>query len=251
MPVFHSGETGSIPVGGIKGAVESAPFFWLFWKNHQGKSVFRIMKRPTKYLQKTSLEDVLDAWFEENVKSELQEDMEIEVLGRRVARAQQERERKSVAQERIGREWGLVKGLLTPKELYDIVVRECHASEGMRDCIEYGIKEFQANDRLNYTEQRFCGALGFGGKLRFNRFDGYYVDSHPDDQTPESWRMECAANKAILRLTIERLDHILAAREVVQSATQLAANSALIDEPECTRVPAIWRSAREDGTNES
>lgn len=80
--------------------------------------------------------------------------------------------------------------------IYDVVVQECGARESERpDFVQQS--KFGTPDSCR--EWRFCGALGFGGKLRDRRFtyDGlprFYVDCYREDETPERRKMIDAAN---------------------------------------------------------
>ncbi len=79
------------------------------------------------------------------------------------------------------------------KEIYDILVETCGASESAR-------KQFYAVWPCD--EFRFQGELGFGGKIRKNN-DKIYVDYYPEDRSDEREMMCAAANYALKR--IERM----------------------------------------------
>lgn len=98
-------------------------------------------------------------------------------------------------------------------EVWDILVRECGAAEGGREdyCRKVAASGWP-------QEWRFCGALGFGGKVRHDPHgDRLYVDCYREDETPERRAAMAAANDALLRaqpcaadVTLRDADHNLA-----------------------------------------
>lgn len=85
----------------------------------------------------------------------------------------------------------------TANAIYDICVKTCGASEGHRDqFVDYLTEE---HDRYEF---RFCGKLGFGGKLYHSR-SGTYVSCYSEDETPERRAMIEKANADIRELLPE------------------------------------------------
>lgn len=83
---------------------------------------------------------------------------------------------------------------LTPERanaLYDLLVRLAGAPENHR------VRFVCHFEGANPTDEwRFCGALGLGGKLTYDR-DGYRVTCYQEDLTPERQQMIERANEAL------------------------------------------------------
>jgi hypothetical protein len=80
----------------------------------------------------------------------------------------------------------------TANEIYDILIATCRAQESNRDqFVRY------LGEKHDHYEFRFCGALGFGGKLYLDRFSGLRVDCYREDRTPERESMIADANSAL------------------------------------------------------
>lgn len=76
----------------------------------------------------------------------------------------------------------------TANEIYDVLVRECGAPEGMRESF------LAVMTRPGETsEYRFIGDLGFGGKFR-NTNNRFYVDCYSEHVTEARTQMIDAAN---------------------------------------------------------
>ena len=84
----------------------------------------------------------------------------------------------------------LEEGPEVANKIYDILVEECGAWEGDRDMFLFHFKDI--------TEYRFCGNLGFGGKIwrRQPLFSppSYWVSCYPEDRTPSINEMVQKAN---------------------------------------------------------
>lgn len=52
----------------------------------------------------------------------------------------------------------------------------------------------------SFSEWRFCGHLGFGGKFRF---PGFWVDCYPEDISPEREKVIQEANSRLQALRAE------------------------------------------------
>jgi len=76
------------------------------------------------------------------------------------------------------------------KQVYGILKEEC----GARDLDEsWACSEFLHSQLRGTTEFRFCGTLGFGGKL-CNSGGRLYVSCYSEDDTPEREAAIKAAN---------------------------------------------------------
>jgi len=78
----------------------------------------------------------------------------------------------------------------TANKIYDILVKECGASETEREHFVYS----QTSEEIR--EWRFCGELGFGGKFWRND-DRLYVNCYNEDLTPKRSKMIEQANKLL------------------------------------------------------
>ena len=76
----------------------------------------------------------------------------------------------------------------TANKVYDILVKECGASEAERFSF---VTEFTSEVPTN--EWRFCGNLGFGGKFWIRG----YVTCYQEDKTPERLAMIEKANEQL------------------------------------------------------
>ena len=84
--------------------------------------------------------------------------------------------------------------------VYDILIETC----GQRDDYE-GRMSFVAgiSGEGQWTEYRFIGSLGFGGKVWNTGSRGFYVSCYPEDITPEREEMIEAANAKLAELYAE------------------------------------------------
>ena len=84
-------------------------------------------------------------------------------------------------------------------KIYDILVvtvgarddgwtRECFVHSEMKSLI------------FGSSEYRFVGSLGFGGKFRRSRYNGWYVDCYPEDENPARREKLKNANMALKEL---------------------------------------------------
>jgi len=80
-------------------------------------------------------------------------------------------------------------------DIYDILVESCGARD---DAIEKGAF-VQAVVGPNFTEWRFQGTLGFGGKF-WNNAGKWYVSCYPEDQTSAMKQTIVEANVALATL---------------------------------------------------
>lgn len=74
---------------------------------------------------------------------------------------------------------------------FDVLVAECGASERQRAEFVHTVGKWLHD--LTWSEYRFQGALGFGGKLYTTR-EGMRVACYPEDDTPERRAMIERAN---------------------------------------------------------
>lgn len=81
------------------------------------------------------------------------------------------------------------------EQIWFILVEECGASEEPNPGFFVHFPKCR--------EYRFCGSLGFGGKVWASRSPGFqpiYVTCYPEDETPERAAAIHAANKALALL---------------------------------------------------
>ena len=87
---------------------------------------------------------------------------------------------------------------------YTVLVEECAAPDGDwdRPAFMASIEQTLTSEfHTGYVEYRFCGALGFGGKFRYDPFDNrWYVDCYREDETPERLAMIEQANRRLADL---------------------------------------------------
>ena len=79
----------------------------------------------------------------------------------------------------------------TVNQIYDVLVEECGAQQDGREAFV----QHQIDDHY-LLEYRFCGALGFGGKL-WRSSIRWYVSCYKEDKTPERAAMIEAANQRL------------------------------------------------------
>lgn len=77
--------------------------------------------------------------------------------------------------------------------IYDILVAECGAPDNERDRFEFSVGFPKC------VEWRFCGRLGFGGKVWWARGE-LFVSCYPEDATPERDAMVAAANERLAQI---------------------------------------------------
>lgn len=84
--------------------------------------------------------------------------------------------------------------------IYDVLVQHAGAvdSENMR-------QQFQAfyARRFEAREFRFCGALGFGGKIWFNKYQAPYVSCYAEDKSTKKEKIVQATNAALIKFCEE------------------------------------------------
>jgi hypothetical protein len=81
-------------------------------------------------------------------------------------------------------------------EVYSILVEVCQAPEWMREAF---VHEFIQPEHTH--EWRFCGNLGFGGKL-WDTNGKLYVDCYSEHRTPEAIRIIEEANKRLAPIEV-------------------------------------------------
>jgi hypothetical protein len=87
------------------------------------------------------------------------------------------------------------------KQAIVICIEECSAVEDVFRHCDSLLAEYLACPRGEF-EWRFCGSLGFGGKLRYSN-DGFRVTCYSEDRTPECDKCIQTAN-ARLRMLNEQ-----------------------------------------------
>lgn len=88
---------------------------------------------------------------------------------------------------------------MTAQDILQILTKTCGAPSDTRDFL-YHVGEYLAG-RVNHPlEYRFCGKLGFGGKLRLRDGEAPRVDCYQEDETPLRYRMMVRANKKLAAL---------------------------------------------------
>lgn len=87
---------------------------------------------------------------------------------------------------------------VTLAKAFIIVVEECGASPAL-------LPQFLANTQFqpDWTEWRFQGKLGFGGKLWKTHSGRLYVGYYAEDETEERFQMAKRANQRLAKLTDE------------------------------------------------
>jgi hypothetical protein len=91
---------------------------------------------------------------------------------------------------------------MTPGEahrIYDLLIEICDAPRSYLARQDF---MFAMTDPRPPREYRFCGSLGFGGKLWIGR-DKWYVTCYPEDTTAERDQTVIKANEALARLRAE------------------------------------------------
>lgn len=83
--------------------------------------------------------------------------------------------------------------------IFDILVDTCGQREDpdSRDSFVYGV-----SGERRWREYRFCGLLGYGGKV-WNSYRGFYVSCYQEDKTPLREAMMEAANIRLSKLYTE------------------------------------------------
>jgi len=84
---------------------------------------------------------------------------------------------------------------MTPDAIYDVLVQECSASEGLRDNFVASLNDYRENPRPPF-EYRFRGKLGIGGKY-YESATGPWVGCYSEDMTPERRAIIDAANQRL------------------------------------------------------
>lgn len=88
---------------------------------------------------------------------------------------------------------------MTAQDLLQLLTKTCGAPTDEKDFL-YHVGEYLAG-RVNHPlEYRFCGKLGFGGKLRLNVGEAPRVDCYSEDETPARQKLIDAANKELAAL---------------------------------------------------
>lgn len=82
---------------------------------------------------------------------------------------------------------------MSPDEVWDVLVEAAGAREAERDQFVH----HAARTRPGDLEYRFCGVLGFGGKVRSQSDGTWSVDCYPEDSTPERRAVVEAVNARI------------------------------------------------------
>ena len=68
-----------------------------------------------------------------------------------------------------------------PDTIYDILYEHCRAPWGLKNSF---IQSVQDNNKSYPYEFRFCGSLGFGGKI-FIDSNKIWISCYKEDETPE------------------------------------------------------------------
>lgn len=84
----------------------------------------------------------------------------------------------------------------TLQALYDILVREAGADAGERAREVFVLTAIEWPDRLPF-EYRFCGTLGFGGKVWLHDLKAPYVTCYRENETPEREKTISRTNRAL------------------------------------------------------
>jgi len=69
--------------------------------------------------------------------------------------------------------------------VFDVLLEKNEIHPSNRDSIVNYLTEPPSKYGSTFREYRFCGSLGFGGKLRWHNNDVPYVDCYKEDETPE------------------------------------------------------------------
>lgn len=83
--------------------------------------------------------------------------------------------------------------------IWAVLVKECAAPDHLRDDFMYRMKQAAGLTSLTSFEFRFCGSLGFGGKL-YARGGKFYVSTYPEELNPERSAAIKKANTALAAL---------------------------------------------------
>lgn len=88
----------------------------------------------------------------------------------------------------------------TYEHVWSLLQKHCGAGEEPKT--EFLQNTPRTIDVHEHMEFRFQGALGFGGKIRYNPKDHFYVDCYPEDMNPERRRMIEEVNAELKKLKI-------------------------------------------------
>lgn len=86
---------------------------------------------------------------------------------------------------------------MTADQVWEILARTCGAKSMKEDFLFHVGAALQADGGLEY---RFCGELGFGGKLYLEERYAPRVSCYKEDDTPERLKMLDVANKELEKL---------------------------------------------------
>jgi len=87
---------------------------------------------------------------------------------------------------------------MTPDSIYDVLVQECSASEGLRDNFVASLTSYRGDSHPQpLFDYRFRGSLGFGGKYYETSAGLRFVNCNAEDETPERRAIIDAANQRL------------------------------------------------------
>lgn len=90
--------------------------------------------------------------------------------------------------------------MISPDAIWAILVKECAAPDHLRKDFLVRVADTAAARGRDTFEFRFCGALGFGGKL-YQVGSKLYVSAYPEDLNQERRASILKANIALAALT--------------------------------------------------
>ena len=90
---------------------------------------------------------------------------------------------------------------MTAEQIWEILARTCGA-QSMKEDFLFHAGEFLAGrgHQMHGLEYRFCGELGFGGKVYLEDHCAPRVGCYKEDDTPKRLKMINAANKELEKL---------------------------------------------------
>jgi len=99
-------------------------------------------------------------------------------------------------------EWNRMRRLDKERlsKIWDILVQHAGAEERGREMFVIQADEY---GRARTLEYRFCGALGFGGKVWLNNGPHPYVNCYREDETKKSLRIIKVTNEALKEMERE------------------------------------------------
>lgn len=89
--------------------------------------------------------------------------------------------------------------MISPDAIWNILAKECAAPDHLRTDFLYRVKQAAGATSITSFEFRFCGSLGFGGKLH-QVGTKLYVTTYPEELNPERRTAIMKANIALAAL---------------------------------------------------